>query len=379
MAAIETLLRPNILSRLVSRQMVAEQWILGFFGFESGGRNELNLGHGREGTFDVFDNTRKVGEGRIPGTAAAVVQPQRVGVVRFDYPRMHESIQLPAEKLHNLRRIGDENVRDVAGTRMIELQTQYAAQRAANFRAALTIGMLRDSLYLQRNGDSLYPTFTDPTTNGFQIDFQQPAGNKSQLDMLGDGDIIDVSWDNPTADIPKHLGSIDAAFQELYGGRLENVWVQNSLWQYIIKNDHVASQAGIANTPFQNFDRVVGTRADGSPVNVKTGVLSCEPNVTFWITDEGIEIGARGSEAFTKYVPDNTAFFLPNPDMGTFFMQLGSEPIAEFDGGPETVQTGLYSWANKTYNPTNTNIFTLDNALAINDIPNSVAHGTVVF
>jgi len=377
MAAIETLLRPNILSRLVSRQMVAEQWILGFFGFEPGGRNEINQGHGREGSYDVFDNTREVAEGRLPGHAAAVVQPQRVGVVRFDYPRMHESIQLPAEKLHNLRKIGDENARDVAGTRMIELQTKYVAQRAANWRAALTVGMIRDSLYLIRDGDSLYPSFT--TGTGFQINFQLPANNQTQLDMGTGSNIIDVSWDNPSADIPRHLGEIDAAFQSLYGGRLENVMVQNSLWQYIIKNDHVASQAGIANTPFQTFNRVVGTRADGSPVNVKTGVLSCEPNVTFYITDEGINLGARGSQTFTKYIADNTAWFLPSPDRGTYHIQLGSEPIAEYDGGPETVRAGLYMWSNKTYNPTTTNIFCLDNSLPISDIPNQQAIGTVVF
>ena len=42
------------------------------------------------------------------------------------------------------------------------------------------------------------------------------------------------------------------------------------------------------------------------------------------------------------------------------------------------LNVGQYMWSNKGYNPTTTNIFSLDNALAINDIPNSVARGTVV-
>ena len=71
MPAIGKLLQPNVLSRLVSQQMVAEQWIIGFFGFEPGGRNEVNLGHGRRGNFDVFDNTRLAGEGRAPATASS--------------------------------------------------------------------------------------------------------------------------------------------------------------------------------------------------------------------------------------------------------------------------------------------------------------------
>jgi hypothetical protein len=238
--------------------------------------------------------------------------------------------------------------------------------------------MLRDSLYFHRDGDSLYPNFTS-TSATYQVNFQMPAGNKDQLDMLGSGNIIDVSWDNPSADVPKHFGEIDAAFQELYGGRLENVLVRNAVWQYIIKNDNVASQAGIANTPFRRFERAVGTRADGSPVNVRVAELVMIPGVTFYITDEGVTMGTRGSETFTHYVGTNEAIFMPSPDQGNFFMQLGSEPVVEYDGGPETVRAGQYVWSNKTYNPPQTNLYSLDNALACNDIPKSVANGTVVF
>ena len=378
MAAIGKLLQPNVLARLVSQQMVAEQWILGFFGFEAGGRNEINLGHGRRGNFDVFDNTRLAGEGRAPATAAGRIRRQLVKNIPFNYPRMHEALGLNAEELHNLRAIGEDGARDVAGTRYIQKQTDYIAQRAANWRAALTVGMLRDSLFLIPSGDSLYPSLATGT-NAIQVNFQQPANNQSQLDMGTGSNIIDTSLDNPSAYIPRHLGEIDAAFQELYGGRLENIFCQSSVFQNVLANDAVASQAGIANTPFAEFQRVVGTRADGSPINVTAARLSCRQFVNWYVTDEGLSLGAPGSESFAKYVADNQALFLPNPDMGNFFMQVGSEPIAEFDGGPETVRFGQYMWSNKTYNPTATNIYSLDNALAINDIPNSVARGTVVF
>jgi hypothetical protein len=378
MAAIGQLLQPNVLSRLVSQQMVAEQWILGFLGMEIGGRNEVNLGHGRNGNFDVFNNTRDVGEGRVPGTAAAVIRPEPVGNVQFRYPRLYEQIPLLSEELHNLRAIGDNGARDAAGTRMIKLQTRNIAQRAANWRATLAVGMLRDTLYMHRDGDSLYPNFTS-TSAALRINFQMPAGNKTQLDMLGDGNIIDTSWDNPAADIPNHLNLIDAAFQELYGGRLENVLVQGAQWQNVINNDKVASQAGIANSPFKQFERIVGTRADGTPINASVGQLACRPGVTFWITDEGVKTGLRGATVFTKYVGDNQAIFMPSPDQGSLFMQIGSEPVSEYDGGPETVRFGQYLWSMKTFNPPMTNIFSLDNALSINDIPNSIANGTVVF
>lgn len=379
MASLDKILQPNVLSRLVSRKMVAEQWILGAFGFEVGGRNEVFLGHGREGNYDVFNNTRTAGSGRQPGTKAAVVEAQKVGNVKFDYPRMHEKINLSAEKLHNLRRIGDNGARDIAGARYIDKQTDYIAQRGANWRLALTAGMLRDSLYLIPDGDDLYVDLTTGT-GATNIPFQMPAGNKTQLDMLGAGNIITASWLTASTDIPLHIGNIDAAFQELYGGNLKNVICTNKVWQAILKNDHVTAQAGVSTTPFEMFDRVVGTRADGSPLNVQVGRLACRPFVDWWITDAGIELGPdNGTKTYRKFCEENNAIFLPDFDQGNFLMQLGSEPIAEYHGGPESVRVGQYLWSNKDYDPTATNIFCLDNALAVNDIPNSVAYGTVIF
>lgn len=358
--------------------MAAEKWILQFMGMAPGGANEQFFGHGRNGSYQVFNNTRQIGRGRAPGIAAATAKRNPIGVVPIVYPRMHESIPMLAEELHNLAQIGDPRMRDEAGAAMIRRQTQFLAQKAGNWRAAQVFGMLRDSLYVHSDGDDWYFNFTS-SGSAFQVAHQMPSGNKDQLNMLGSGNILDISWANPSADIPKHLGSIDAAFQQLYGGRLENVMVQSAVWQHIIKNDHVASQAGIANTPFRRFERQVGTREDGSPLNVAVGELTCRPGCTFWITDEGLDLGVPGSETFTKYVGDNAAIFMPSPDSGAFAMQLGSEPIAEYDGGPESVRSGFSSWSKKSANPTVTELFALDNALAINHIPNSTAYGTVVF
>lgn len=379
MASIQQILQPQVLTKVISRQMAAEKWILQFMGMQPGGANEEFFGHGRTGSYNIFNNTRQIGRGRAPGTAAARVKRQGVGTVPIVYPRMHESVGLLAEELHNLGQLADPRMRDVAGVDMIQRQTRFLAQKAANWRAAMVIGMLRDSLYVTESGDDWYFNFTSSGAL-FQINSNMPTGNKTQLDMLGAGNIISTSWDNPTADIPSHIANIDAAFQQLYGGRLSVIITTGQIWQYVIKNDHVASQAGIANTPFRRFERVVGEREDGSPLNVSVGELACRPGCLWYITDEGLDLGAPGSETFTKYVGSSNAIFMPDPQTpGIFGMQLGSEPIAEYDGGPKTVRVGSSSWAKESSNPTVTELFTLDNALAINHIPSSVAYGTVVF
>lgn len=378
-ASIQEVLRPITLTKVISRQLSASKWFLSFMGMEPGGVNEEYFGHGREGSYHVYNNTRKVGRGRAPGTAAARAARERIGRVPFVYPRMHEEVGLLAEELHNLARIEDPRMRDEAGRDYIRRQTATLAQKAANFRTVMVVGMLRDELYVAEDGDDWYFTFTSGSSL-YQIKHQMPAANKTQLDMTGGGNIIDVSWDNPSADIPKHLNDIDAAFQELYGGRLENIICTGAIWQHVIKNDNVASQAGIANTPFRRFERVVGKKEDGSPLNESVGELTSRPGVLWHITDEGLDIGTPGSETFTKYVGANEAIFMPNPaSLNVFSMMQGSEPIAEFDNGPETLKIGVSAWSKKASNPTETEIFILDNAMAINHIPVSVAYGSVVF
>jgi hypothetical protein len=378
-ASIQDILRPITLTKVISRQLAASKWVLQFMGFEPGGRNEEFFGHGREGSYHVYDNTRKVGRGRAPGTAAGRAARQQIGRVPFVYPRMHEQIGLLAEEIHNIARIDDVRIRDEAGRDYIRRQTATLAQKAANFRTAQVFGMLRDELYVAESGDDWYFTYTSAGSL-FRINHQMPAGNKTQMDMLGDGDIIDTSWDNPTANIPKHLSDIDAAFQELYGGKLRNVMCTSAIWQNILKNDHVASQAGIANTPFRTFTAVVGSKEDGSDMTETVGELTCCPGVKFWITDEGLDLGAPGSETFTKYIGGNEAIFMPDPDTTDIFsLMLGSEPISEYDNGPESVKAGMASWSKKASNPTETEVFVLDNSLAVNHIPNSTAYGTVVF
>jgi len=377
MASIQQILEPIVLTKVVSRIMSADKWILQFMGFGPGGFNVENFGHGRTGEYQVFNNTRKVGKMRAPGAAAARSARQAVGSVPFVYPRMHDSVPLLAEELHNLAQIGDPRTRDIAGENYIRRQGGVLGSKAANFRALMTIGMLRDSLYVNEDGDDWNLNLSSGL---YQINFGMPAGNKTQLDMLGDGDIIDVSWDNPSADIPLHISNIDAAFQELYGGRLQNVICTGAVWQNVINNDKVATQAGIANTPFRQFERVVGTREDGSPINVSVGEISARPGVMFYITDEGLDIGVEGSESFVKYVETTGAIFMPDPrQRDTYGLFEGSEPIAERDGANKVVKTGFSAWSADTSNPTETTLFALDNALAVNHIPNSTAYGTVIF
>ncbi len=175
--------------------------------------------------------------------------------------------------------------------------------------------------------------------------------------------------------------AINAAFQRLNGGHLAAVICGYTVWDYVLANDWVQEYHGTSNTPFLSFEVMDVELAPGRTMkNVLRAQLKSNPGVTFYVTDEGLDIGPEGSETFTKIVGDNNALFIGfEPGSDTISCYLGSEPIAEYDGAPEIVRYGLASWSVKRSNPTSTDLFVLDNSMIVNHVFDSVAYGTVVF
>lgn len=380
MPALQTLLNPVTLTRTVSQVAASSDWLANLFGVQPGGPNIFNYGHGREGSYHVYNNTRKVGKGRSPGSAAGRRNSQPMGKVLFSYPRMHDSVSLSAEVLHNLAKIDDPAVRDVAGQDMIERQTTTLGQLAANWRKAMLIGMLRDSLYIARNGDDEYFTYTDPGVLGQRVNFRMPPGNQARLNMLNNGDIITGTFASDATDIPLILGNINAAFQQLNGGFLGAVITNWQVWNNIVGNAFVQALHGTSSPPFVSIEWSGESTLAKTMRNVYTARLNFMPQTTFYITDEGLEVGLPGQEVFTKVVPANKAVFVGfNPGDDVVGCYEGSEPISEKDGDPQITKVGLASWSVPRSNPTATELYVLDNALIANHVPNSIAYADVIF
>lgn len=389
MAAYLDILRPQVLTEVVRQVVASSDTILNFMGFQPGGANERYYGHGRRGEYHVFDDTRRVAKGRAPGAPAARSSKQPMKAVPFTYPRMHDSVSLLAEFFHNLGQIGDPRLRDEAGRNMITRQTDTLMKKAAHWRVAMTVGMLRDSLYMHQEGDDLFFNYTS-TSSLARVNFQVPDGNKTQLNMtdragtsIFGANILDTSWDNAGANIVQQFAKINQARAAQGVGPVTDVLINSIGWQNVIANDYIAAYAGSVNPPFQTFTREAGARPDGSPLHEYTGVINSLPGVTWHITDEGVELWDAASDVytFTKHIPDTMAIFMSDPKArkDLFTCYQGSEPIAEYDGGPETVRVGLSSWSKKASNPTATEVYVLDNALTVPHDPYAYAPATVVF
>ena len=383
------MLAPKVVCNVISQQAATSAWLLNLFGVNHGGEeadplfdsdtdvakgeNVLNVGHGRQGAFNIVDNSRKVAKGTAPGSAASQSTIANFGAVPFTYPRMHDSIRLLAETFSNLGTIENPAMRDAMGRRMIEIQTKVKAQEAANWRKAALIGALRSTLFAARDGENWNWSFSA----GIPVSNQVPAGNKTQLNMLGAGNIIGTTWANVASPIVQQLGLINAGFQQLCGGALRGIICGNAVWQNVLKNTDVKAVAGIANTPFVNLKFEGSPKLASTMKNVKIAQLVSEPQLTFYITDEVVELG---DGTVQKVCPDTQAIFLGfEPDDGTVAMYEGSEPISEYDGGPMSVRTGFNSWMVDKSNPTCKEVYFLDNAMPVIHVPNAVAVGTVVF
>lgn len=386
MAGYLDILRPNVLTDVVKQVVASADPILNFMGFQPGGSNERFMGHGREGLYHVYDDSRQLAKSRAPGTAAARSAKQPMKQIPFVYPRMHDSIGLLAEFFHNIARISDPVSRDVAGADMITRQTETLMRKAANWRIAFTVGMLRDSLYVQEDGDDWHLNYTS-TSAYTQHEFGIPSGNKSQLNMtdraltsVHGGNIIDIPWTSAGANIPLQIAKINQARSVQGVGPVKHIHLNSILWQYVINNDYLGYQAGISNPPFTTYQREVGTRPDGSALHEYQGSFNALPGITWHITDEGLELwdAANSVFTFTKHWPDTMALFMGDPMANKkYSLYQGSEPIAEYDGGPETVRVGLSSWSKKTANPTATEVYVLDNALPVPHDPYDLAPATV--
>lgn len=374
MAALQSLLSPQVLTKVVSQKAAVSDWLINLLKIGPGQSNEVYEGHGRYGAFHIYDHVRKLAKGRAPGTAAGRSAANPMGQVLFTYPRMHDSISLPAEVIHNLSLISDPAMRDQAGADMIKRQTGTLGEMGANWMKAMTVGMLRDSLYYEMDGEDVYFNYS----TGTRINFQMPAGNKNQLNMLGAGNIINASWATATTDIPDQLGKINAAFQSLNGGRLCAAIIPHSVFNDMRKNEHIQTEHGTSVSPYLKYDMMeVETELGKVSKNVLCAQFKSFPGCMFYITDEMLDVGA--DQTPTKMVGDaNAIFFGFEPGQSdTVQAYQGSEPIAEYDGAPENVKVGMNSWSVKRSNPTATELYILHNALTVNHIPTSVAYATV--
>src|SRR4051812_26173345 len=273
--SLHDLLTPQVILKAVSRIRKFQGRLGRWVGFQPKRFNpdtvslegaNVRYGDTRFASFRLDDVTRVVGKAKPPGTGPASVPPNPVGDVRVSCARFHEKVRLLGEFLGNLSPIiGPNSQIDNGGQSYIARQTVHLAEKYNNTIELMTTGMFQDNLYFQFSGDNLLPVIGAPTSPavGVQIPFQIPAGNKSQLNLFGTGNLISTGWQNSGAPIIKNCLQIQAGFTQLSGYQPKHFWLNSLGWYNVLLNAEVRNAAGIANTPFASYERVSEKAVDG--------------------------------------------------------------------------------------------------------------------
>lgn len=373
MAIDFNILAPSVVTGLVSRIYAPGAVMQRYFGFEIGGRAVEQV-TGRAHSWDLYDNVRAPAKGRFPGVGPATNPANPIGRVNATIARSYEKVgDISYEKLANIRAIGQNaGQRDRMGMAYLEKQLYTVKQRQNNFREFLTWGLLAGSCQFLASGDDLIPVLTGGT---YTVDFKMPAGNQSQLNMLGAGSIIGTTWANAAADIPGNLDSISRSFIQLVGAPLGWVATSTEIWRYVLKNTAVQNQAGSVNTAFTEFDMTQDKNADGKPTGLLIGRIKAMPWLD-WIIYDGT-LTLNGTE--TRLYSGTQASFGIAPDPAWLQMVEGSEPVKESPWSPAVEQFGIHTWLREWDEPARAEIHSIQNALPENRIPKALAYGTVVF
>ena len=356
--ALPSVLQPGAINDTISQLRVINDRLQNFFG----GGAAPGQQSGRYFAWDIFNEVREVATGRAPGTAPGRVAPSPVGNVQGVFPRIHDSIPLLYEQIHNLRRIGTLET-DLGGKTYIAGQLQRQKQKYINHKEMQFAGMIRGSYFYNRVGDDLIPSLT---SGNVTIDFQVPAGNKASLDMLGAGNIITALWTNVNTDIPFQLAKINEAFEQLVGRPLAHVWIDGPTFQNVLNNTKVQALSGTANVVFNSDVRDPLT-------NDRQVTLKGIPWLTWHITDGGLSFAGT----FTKLIPTNKAVFCPTPDPSWIGYLEGSEIVIEYPGATPTERFGMYFYAEPTTKPAGYELIGVHNGIPKLEVPSCLAIGTI--
>lgn len=371
-AVVNDLLQVKTIRDVVSRFDLHNTGIQTILGMQPGGEN-VTQAQSRKYTVDIFNDNADVAPAVQAGGRSITVAEQPVGFYSVEVPQSVINVPLVYEKLNQYRPLGGPvSTVDALGLKYYEAQLRSVAQRIRNIREFQCAAMLRGSYTYTYSGDALQQNFSGGSVT---VNFQIPSGNKTQLDMLGGGSIIDASWATASTDIPGHIGKVSAAFQQLVGTPLTDMIVTSVVWEHIKNNTNVRNQAGSANEPFldQNRDPATGL--------IKARIKS-HPWVQIWCYDQGLNLGAGGTSNFSKLIADTACVFLArNSNGGRARWQYADyfSPVVESYGGPANNQLGEYFWSMTQPDPASILLYGKMDGIPELIVPKSVAYGTVVF
>jgi hypothetical protein len=208
------------------------------------------------------------------------------------------------------------------------------------------------------------------------------------LAMTGGANIIQVSWANVGAPIIDNILAIRAAFAQVSGYPLTDVFINSTTWSKIINNTQVRNTAGSSQEPFLSYREEPEIGANGQPTRKYVAILRGVPDIRWHMNDDILSMGGNQIDVIGTYstataqklIPDNMAIFTTENTNGEIAkMYQGGEPVVENPGMPMVTRSGFYFWHEFTTQPSAIDLISLGNFIPELYIPGAVAPATCIF
>lgn len=345
--------------------------------------------------WDLFNLTRTVATMKAPGSAPSTIQRQKIGNKTGALLRVAEKFAILDEEIAKLRPPGAPiGTMDARGEAWFTRQVKNMTQRHKNLLEIMTSRAIQGGFGLARSGEMYYLTELNASGNEFDIDYFQVANDSTcRARHTGDLDgIIDVQWDDPTANIPMQLQKLRQRMLIEYGAMSSVAWTDSITISHMMNNVHLSQIAGSANRVWKSWDM------NGSPTKVEPGdrdigpqriVFNAIPDWEFIVNDAVVSLGTssdpQGTDGFTissagmtRVVPAGHVLFTPPPSEDWVTCYETDEPVQQTPNARSEMARGFTAW-NWPLNqfPPGREANMLDNFLPVIIMPRAIWNATV--
>lgn len=301
---------------------------------------------GNTATYRKVQSTRKVAKRVNYGDKPRRQSKQGIQDVPVVLPHFFETIEHNPVVLQNLMNESD-TAKQRLGVQTITRQTIEEARRFRNGRMGQLYSMLtRGKISYSATGDL---EITDQAgSGGVDIDFNVPAGNQNQLDILGNGDIIDASWAIASTQIITQLRQIRKEYRQLVGLPLKHILYGENIPGFLLDNNQTKE---LINRSPMLRDRL----AVSSTGEIPSGFMGFEwwpMDQAFYEKEDGTKVEFWGPDALILVPEPSTEWMewlegsYPVPrDVGTVFADAMAA-LANFD-----IVQGAFSFAKVEISP----------------------------
>ena len=247
-------------------------------------------------------------------------------------------------------------------------QTGTFYQQIRNLRlSAVASALSQGTINFDVNGNLLPST----TSAAVSIDFGIPAGNQDQLDILGDGAIIDASWDTATTDIVSQLTKVRQQIAKLCGYIVTDIFYGANIPKYIAKNNNFANIIkGNANVANEVKQGIIPAGTGGFTWHPATDAFykDSDGDLNTWFGDDTVVFVPKVERSWWQYIEGSN--LIP-----TSLGQVSADAAAEARNLKKIF--GFFSYATLTHNPVGVQHLAGDTFLPIIAAPYAVAIGDV--